>query len=97
MSNSAVKETARAATTAVRNFKRSDPLVVRKKAEIEKIYFRRSDPKHQVARVELAFDGEQYVAITLGIILLAVLWWGVRRYSRKRALRKAKMLARDRK
>ncbi len=89
VNKSVITDTTRAATTAVKTFKRSNPLLVRKKMEMKDVYFRKNEPDREVMRFELAFDTELYVLIIAGVILLAMLCCRISKCAHRRAIKKA--------
>ena len=70
----AIKEASRAATSSVNNFKKSDPILVRKKMEIKDVYYRKSEPKKELFRFELAFDTELYAVIVAAVCISEMIW-----------------------
>jgi len=89
VSRSLTRDTVRSATTAVKAFKKSNPLVMRKKMEIKDVYFRKDEPDRDLLRFELAFDFEEYFIIAAGVILLLIVAMGITKWSRRREMRKA--------
>ncbi len=83
------KDASRAATTAVKTFKRSNPLLVRKKMEMKDVYFRKNEPDREVMRFELAFDVEQYFILVAGACLLMFLACRIYKCACRHAVRKA--------
>ncbi len=90
MSRNVIKDTSRAATSAVKTFVRSDPVLVRKKMEIKDVYYKKSEPKKELFRFELAFDTEQYFLVAAAVVLLLMMWCGMMKIARRRAVRKAR-------
>ena len=89
----AIKEASRAATSSVNNFKKSDPILVRKKMEIKDVYYRKSEPKKELFRFELAFDAEQYAIVAVAICIIVMIWCCMAKAARKHTAKHAEKLA----
>ncbi|MBE6625971.1 MAG: hypothetical protein E7628_02145 [Ruminococcaceae bacterium] len=81
-------DTTRAATTAVKKYKKSNPLLVRKKMALKEVYFRKNEPEREVFRLELAFDTEQYVIVALAVCILVMLCCFIRKTAHRCATRR---------
>lgn len=89
MSRSLTRDTARSATTIVKTFKRSNPLMMRKKLEIKDVYFRENEPDRDLLRFELAFDFEEYFIIVAGVIVMLILARKLASWAHRREIKKA--------
>ena len=93
MIGNAIKEASHAATSSVNNFKKSDPILVRKKMELKDIYYRKSEPKKELFRFEIAFDTEQYLVIVAAVCIFVMLWCSIAKSAHKHAAKHATKIA----
>jgi len=85
-------QTVRSVTGAYDRFKKSNPLMMRKKFAMKDVLFRRNQPDTELLRAEFAFDVELYVILVALLVgSLCLLLKSVRYIERRRtrALEKA--------
>jgi len=94
MDKNAVINTAQVTVEAFDNYKKSNPLLVRKQFQMKDVYFRRNSPKNEILKFELSFDFEQYVIVLLliasGMYIVLKIMHGFRRRQYARRLRRKK-------
>ncbi|MBR3998430.1 MAG: hypothetical protein IKI93_08825 [Clostridia bacterium] len=85
-------QTIRSVTGAYDRFKKSNPLMMRKKFAMKDVLFRRDQPDTELMRAEFAFDVELYVilvALLVGSLCLVLKTVRFRERRRTAALEKA--------
>ena len=85
MIGNAIKEASHAATSSVKNFKKSDPILVRKKMELKDVFYRKSEPKKELFRFEIAFDMEQYLVLVAALCIFVMIWCSIAKAAHKHA------------
>ena len=66
----------------IKDYKDSDPVMVRKAVSLKDIGYRKDDPSHELWHAEMSLDHDFYLATILIIAGGAILTWGAYRVSR---------------
>ena len=88
MLNFSAKPTSCKASQVIDNFRKTDPLVVRKKFEMSDTFFRKGCPDRALMKTEFSTDTEISVALLVGIGAAVVLICTVHKWHKRRLHKK---------